>query len=734
MGLRYLGGFETAVYNPLASNITSGTSTVQTQGVFTLKQQAQALANQQWVTDPNFKQTALLLQADNAANGAQNNTFLDSSDNNFTSGITRNGTPTQGTFSPFSQPSGFWSIFTSAASATSGISSSNTLVDSTVSTFTAEAWIYMTDAPVSGDGVPALIGLNATFSSSIFLSFGPNASRRLVLRWFDGASKTATGGTTLALNTWYHIAVVANSNAIAIYLNGVAEALTGTTTLTNRSSSASAFSLFLNTSASNYQFRGYASNIRVCTSAVYTSGFTPSTAPLTTTSQGATGCVLLTAQSNRFVDNSSNVLALTTQGTPSVQPFAPFAPRFQWTPAIVGGSGYFVPASTSYLTVANAAALQFDQSSFIISCWVYRSVAGVIQTIASKGTTSTGWVFQITAANVLQFITGTSTNVLTGSRTIPVNAWTYVSLTREVSGTTAVRFRLYVNGIQDNGSFPGTTAVNYNQINVLNIGANRTTPPTTNFFNGYMAGFEYVKGQSRSDNDFTPPTAPPVKETNNPSLLLNFTNAGIYDAAMDNVLETVGSAQVSTSIVKYGSGSMSFDGSGDYLFIPSTTTARFGSANWTIEFWFRTTLPTTRQIMVGWNAVVGAFAACNINFLANGKIGLQISETGSAWKYDDNSTGVGTALSANTWYHLAVTRNEQIVTVYVNGSAFGTYVLTAATTSLMGTTADTRNVVGISPDLTNQPFNGYIDDLRVTNGVARYYQNFIPPLVALPRQ
>jgi len=203
---------------------------------------------------------------------------------------------------------------------------------------------------------------------------------------------------------------------------------------------------------------------------------------------------------------------------------------------------------------------------------------------------------------------------------------------------------------------------------------------------------------------------------------------------MDNVLETVGSAQVSTSIVKYGSGSMSFDGSGDYLFIPSTTTARFGSANWTIEFWFRTTLPTTRQIMVGWNAVVGAFAACNINFLANGKIGLQISETGSAWKYDDNSTGVGTALSANTWYHLAVTRNEQIVTVYVNGSAFGTYVLTAATTSLMGTTADTRNVVGISPDLTNQPFNGYIDDLRVTNGVARYYQNFIPPLVALPRQ
>jgi hypothetical protein len=55
----------------------------QYQGVWTLEQQAQALTNQQWVTDPNFKNTTLLLQADGTGSGSQNQTFLDGSTNNF---------------------------------------------------------------------------------------------------------------------------------------------------------------------------------------------------------------------------------------------------------------------------------------------------------------------------------------------------------------------------------------------------------------------------------------------------------------------------------------------------------------------------------------------------------------------------------------------------------------------------------------------------------------------------
>jgi hypothetical protein len=228
----------------------------------------------------------------------------------------------------------------------------------------------MTEAPVSGDGVPALIGMDATFNTSIYLGFGPNASRQLVLRWFDGASKTATGGTALALNTWYHIALVSNANALAMYVNGVAETLSGTTTLTNRNSTTNTFSLFLNSSSSNYQFRGYASNIRVCTSAVYTGAFTPSTTPLTTTSQGATNCKLLTAQDNRFVDNSSNAYVLTLQSTPSVQAFSPFAPTAAYSTTTVGGSGYF-DGTGDYLTFPSDSAFSYGTSDYSQEFWIY---------------------------------------------------------------------------------------------------------------------------------------------------------------------------------------------------------------------------------------------------------------------------------------------------------------------------------------------------------------------------
>jgi len=724
MGLRYLGGFETAVYNPLASNITSGTSTVQTQGVFTLKQQAQALANQQWVTDPNFKQTVLLLQADNAANGAQNNTFLDSSTANAGVGwtVTRNGNTTQGAFTPFSQAPGYWSNFFDGTDDYLSIAD-NVLLRFGAGAFTLEAWIYRRAS--GADHTIYAKGASTGLTGIVFQVASTN-----VLRFTHTTTNINSTGTIPA-NTWTHVAVVREgigANQTKLYINGTQDGQ-GTVSTDFTQTDQVRIGTDRNLAA---DFNGYISNLRfVKGAALYTSTFTPSTTPLTTTSQGAnaTQVELLTCQNNQFLDSSSNAFAITANGTPSVQSFAPFAPRFQWTSAVIGGGGYF-DGNGDYLTVANATPLQFGTGDFTINCWIYRNAAGAIHTIASKGTASTGWSWEVTAANVLQF---TATTITTGSKTIPANTWTYVTVSRYFESAFAEYvIALYVNGAFDAQS-NSESVTDFSQNNVLSIGTNRST---TNNFNGYMAGFEYIKGSSLLPTGT--PTAPPVTISSptigNQSLLLNFTNAGIYDAAMDNVLETVGSAQVSTSIVKYGSGSMSFDGSGDYLFIPSTTTARFGSANWTIEFWFRTTLPTTRQIMVGWNAVVGAFAACNINFLANGKIGLQISETGSAWKYDDNSTGVGTALSANTWYHLAVTRNEQIVTVYVNGSAFGTYVLTAATTSLMGTTADTRNVVGISPDLTNQPFNGYIDDLRVTNGVARYYQNFIPPLVALPRQ
>jgi hypothetical protein len=279
-------------------------------------------------TDPFFNQTTLLFHGD-GTNGAQNNTFLDSSSNTFT--ITRNGNTTQGTFSPFSLPNGEFSNFFDTSAY---LSHSAELIGSTTSTFTAEGWVYLTATPTSSFEISSFCGLDGQGNgASNYMSFGPTSDSKITLRWFDGATKSAKSTNTLALNTWYYIAAVVNSNAISLYINGVSEVVTGTSTLTNRAASSS--ESYVGGKAHTYAtLAGYVSNVRVSSVA---RTITAQTAPLSSDAN----TILLTCQSNRFVDNSASPKTLTIGGTPSVQPFSPFLPSAAYDPSVNGGSGYF---------------------------------------------------------------------------------------------------------------------------------------------------------------------------------------------------------------------------------------------------------------------------------------------------------------------------------------------------------------------------------------------------------
>jgi hypothetical protein len=668
--------------------------------------------------DEFFNRVTLLLNT-GSTNGAQNNTFLDSGTANGGVGftITRNGNPTQGTFTPFSQTG--WSNFATAASASVGLSNSTAaLVSSTTTTFTAECWVYMTEAPVSGDGVPALIGMDATFNTSIYLGFGPNASRQLVLRWFDGASKTATGGTALALNTWYHIALVSNANALAMYVNGVAETLSGTTTLTNRNSTTNTFSLFLNSSSSNYQFRGYASNIRVCTSAVYTGAFTPSTTPLTTTSQGATNCKLLTAQDNRFVDNSSNAYVLTLQSTPSVQAFSPFAPTAAYSTTTVGGSGYF-DGTGDYLTFPSDSAFSYGTSDYSQEFWIYLTTSpATFQRPLQYSDDRDNIVVESSNFNFYDGAASTISAATTGQ-------WFHLCVTR-VGGT----LRGFVNGklgFTRSGTYNSSTRS-------LALGA---TSGGSNPLGGYTANYRIVKGgiptaYSTSSTTvgaqiFTPLTTPFTGSESltagSLSLLCNFTNAGIYDAAAKNDLETVGGAQVSTTQAKFGTTSMYFDGTGDALAIPTSQkeNLRFGTGNFTIEFWAW----KSANGSAGYDTVISVATSGN----ASGGFILELSSSRGFGLVYDSTFPISSNFNPNdsTWHHYAIVRNGSTFALYKDG----TQLTTATLTPTLGINGDA--FVGSAVNSSTVNFNGYIDDLRVSK-FARYTASFTAPTAAFPTQ
>jgi hypothetical protein len=650
--------------------------------------------------DEFFNRVTLLLPGD-GTNGAQNNTFLDSSSNNFT--ITRNGNTTQGTFSPFSQTG--WSNFFGgtgnyATSTSSAIATSTT-------TFTIEGWIYATATPVTASNIPSVIADCTPASTQLFWGFGPLANGTLSFYWYDGASKSVTGNTTIALNTWAHIAISVNANAITLYVNGTQQTLTGTTTLTNRSGSTATPITFAQFSTGGSYFTGYISNFSVLSgTAKYSTSFTPSTTPLAT---GTTNQVLLFAAGNRFADFNTATTAktFTITGTPSVQAFSPFAPTAAYSAATVGGSGYF--DGSDYLTVAGGSSLAFGSGDFSLEAFVYPTVSGSTMKIydARPNTTAGNYpVLHIASNNAVFFVDVTT--LITGTLPVPANAWTHILVSR-VSGN----LRLFVNGVQDGSTVSNST--NFANATARPAIAVRGSTLANDFLTGYISSVRVLIGSGFTS--VTVPTAPLTAITNT-SLLLNYTNAGITDATAKNVLETVDNAQISTTQSKWGNSSIFLDGTGDYLNLPTTNQSlTFGSANWTIEFWiYVPTLPSARREILYLNGNTSGYAAVALHICTNNKLGLSFSENGSSWRTDD-TTGVGNALTAATWQYVALTRNGQNIQIYLDGAAQGSaYTTTAATTSLM--TTYTLNQIGAYNSASFR-LTAYIDDLRITLGQVR---------------
>jgi hypothetical protein len=657
-------------------------------------------------------------------NGQQNNTFLDSSTNNFT--ITRNGTTTQGSVTPY-WPNGYWSNYFDGSSYLTTSYVSN--FDVGTGDLTLECWVYLT----SVSGVLGILSNHPSPAGGGFGMYTNNGALNSQIFTTGAVAADSITGTTLSLNTWYHVAITRSSGTMYLWLNGVSQGSTASSRNPNNSSGFYIGSY----EAALYKNFGYISNIRfVKGQALATGNFTPPTSPVTTTTVGWTGAnaapsltgtvQLLTCQSNRFIDNSNNNLSMTVSGgTPKVQAFQPFSPTASYTTAAYGGSGYFGSGTDNVTTPANTA-FAFGTSDFTIEAWVYTTASGAIrQVFYSAGTSiaANGVQFFINSSNQLSFTISFVAVIATSSGTISPNTWTHIAVTR--SGTS---LRLFINGNIDG------TATNSTNIASTTTNYVGSSSSSTESITGYISNLRVVKGTAVYTGAFTPPTLAPLttagstsaasysSTTNvntsfaaaNTSLLTNFTNAGIYDAAVQNNVITVGDAQASTTQSKWSPTSIKFDGTGDWLTAIDSPQLQIGTGDFTIDGWvYLSAIGVAYGIISKGTATTG----WSVNVTTLNK--LQFSYTASVL------TGA-TSLATGTWYYFAVVRSGSAtgnLKVYLNGTVDATSG---------GAVTDNFNQTSIlyvgADRIGTSALNGYLQDIRIT----KYARTITTPTAAFP--
>jgi len=226
------------------------------------------------------------------------------------------------------------------------------------------------------------------------------------------------------------------------------------------------------------------------------------------------------------------------------------------------------------------------------------------------------------------------------------------------------------------------------------------------------------------------PSAPGVAIFGN--LLLHFDDGNGSTAFTDVYSHTFtanASAAESTAQAKFGSGSLAITGaSGQCITTPDATDIRFTSGDFTIEFWlyFTDVNPFVYRGVMG-KCSGGAQGAAPSNakgaFMFFNDINTSIvhvrsSTSGTAWDVDISSAALGTG----GWHAVAYTRHGTTFTLWIDGVSAGTAIVSGALT-------EDATALAIGADHTGDAgsvLHGYIDEVRITKGTARYTSNYTP--------
>ena len=513
------------------------------------------------------------------------------------------------------------------------------------------------------------------------------------------------GTTDIPLNEWTHLAVVregTGSNETKMYVNGALEkTITFALNLTSTFFGVGVF----NDGSNSGPYKGYISNLRVVNDTVYTGAFTVPSTPLT----AIANTDVLICQSNRWEkDNSTNNFTVSVpQGTPAAVPFSPFAPTRQYSRDVVGGSLH-IPLVNNWLRIEHTGYedMFYWTGDFTYEGWVYFISPGDTSVFYGEGGTYNA--FNMNPGTNSSFYTNQTSGTSLGAETdIGQYQWTHVALVR--SGST---IKMYKNGVASTTTITNSSNLGY---------ASQTFRLGSSVAQTFYIAFPRLSQKAVYTTNFTPPTGPWASSDMDTSTVFasNFDNPGIDNRTMKTGVAPIADARISDEQIKFGIGSIKFDGTGDYLKIPYSPLLAMDAGDFTIECFFyqlstgayrtifssTTTYNTSNQIRVS---------------TGNSNDTLRVA-SGGADLFDASSS-----FNNNQWYHMALVKSGSTLTLYLDGTSVG-----SASNSQTFIT-DTFQIGDTELSSTHYYFHGYIDEFRVTKGVARYTSNFTVPTKPFP--
>ena len=600
------------------------------------------------------------------------------------------------------------------------ISYSPTVALTPVFDFTVDFYVNFTSLPSSSQ---LCTWWNQTPANGLNLYYDGGIYTKNVIVLSDTNYNYITYGWTPTVGQWYHIQFERRNSIVYLFIDG---------TLVQASTCSAVFSDHTVTIGgrgdllTSGSMLGYISNLK----------FTNGQSLITPTGPVSDLVTLLHFDNNLNDSSVYNVSWAPNTGSPTFSISSPF-----------DGVNYsLVTSQGNWITAGSNTLFEFAENNFTVEMWVNFSVLPNSSQLAmffeQNVAHGLGWYFDggvYNPANSL-VVSDNTANYIVYGWTPTLNVWYSVAVVRDVNNNL---LRLFINGTQ-----VATGAVSP----TLDFVIGETTVgghpglPTRGALIGNITEVKITNGEALYSSTYQPYSNVDPQWLDVTALMHFLGTAGtetFFDnsktvltgsAGTGNFVATTG-VVLSSAQAKFGGTSLVFPGdSNQYLQLNGGDWFNFGLNDFTIEMFIyiagnspshaggeRAYLLVNRNNYSAGYDDVYILLQGNGGTTGNGIEGGYGNFDSTGYVIVDNPS---TVVSQNTWHHIAMVRASNVLTLYVDGISQGNV---SVTTRTFGTPSVPVMLGGANNNPYDAPFNGNIDEFRVTNGFARYTGNFTPP-------